>query len=270
MNTDASTDTAPPKSGIARALCVINAIARSQHPLGVSTIARETGLSKAVAHRILRELVAEDFLRFNEDTKFYRLGPGALDIGLAALRDLDVIAVAHRHLVALSRRAGTTSTLSVLQGWSRVYVDQVLASQEIRMSVALGSVHPLHAGSSSKAILAALPDHEVADYISHHRLDSLTEATITSADTLRQEIRRIRDLGYAASSEERQSGASSVAAAIYGATGRVIGALSVCGPPDMFARTRREELGSLVAETAATVSAELGHRPGHGGEGEVA
>lgn len=258
---DPAEEQGPPRSGIARVLAVMHAIARSAHPQGVSVIARETGLSKAVAHRILRELVSGDFLRFDEETKVYRLGAGALDIGLAAMRELDVPAVAHRHLVTLSRRAGETSTLSLRQGWSRVYVDQVLSEHEIRMTVALGTGHPLHAGSSSKAILAALPDTEVDDYIDHHRLDGVTDATITSAETLREEIARIRKLGYAASSGERQSGAASVAAAIFGAMGQVVGSVSLCGPQDMFTRRRMEELATWVRAAAADVSADLGHRP---------
>lgn len=246
------------RSGIARALAVIDAIGRSPRTQGVSMIARETGLPKAVAHRILRELVAGQFLRFDEETKVYRLGPGALNIGLAAMRELDLPAIAHRHLVALSERTGQTATLSVRQGWSRVYVDQVLSRQEIRMSVALGTSHPLHAGSSSKAILSALPDTEVDDYIAHHKLDSVTDATITSASTLREEIARIRGLGYAASYGERQAEAGSVAVAVHGAMGQVVGSVSVCGTKAMFDGDGRERLGEWVAAAAADISTDLG------------
>ncbi|WP_395108899.1 IclR family transcriptional regulator [Actinomadura sp. SCN-SB] len=263
---EAETKDGPSRSGIARALAVIDAISRSPEAQGVSVLAREIGLSKAVTHRILRELVAGRFLRFDETTKVYRLGPGALSIGLAALRELDVPAIAHRHLVSLSERTGETTTLSLRQGWSRVYVDQVLSSHEIRMSVALGTSHPLHAGSSSKAILAALPDTEVDDYIAHHRLDSVTDATITSADELREEIRRIRALGYAVSSGERQSGAASVAAAIHGPAGQAIGSISVCGVQHMFTRTRSRSLGEQVIATAAAISADLGRGPSRAGD----
>ncbi|MFJ6567714.1 IclR family transcriptional regulator [Streptomyces sp. NPDC091292] len=246
------------RSGIARALAVIDAIGRAPHAQGVSVIARETGLPKAVTHRILRELVAGNFLAFDEETKVYRMGPGALNIGLAAMRELDIASIAHRHLVALSERTGQTATLSIRQGWSRVYVDQVLSRQEIRMSVALGTSHPLHAGSSSKAILAALPDSEREDYIAHHSLDSVTDATITSADTLRDEISTIRAVGYAVSVGERQVEAASVAAALHGPIGQVVGSVSVCGTKNMFSEAGSRQLGEWVARAAADISADLG------------
>ncbi|MEU1303830.1 IclR family transcriptional regulator [Streptomyces shenzhenensis] len=255
---DAEQQSSRSRSGIARALAVIDAIARAPHAQGVSVIARETGLPKAVTHRILRELVAGNFLAFDEDTKVYRMGPGALNIGLAAMRELDIASVAHRHLVALSERTGQTSTLSVRQGWSRVYVDQVLSHQEIRMSVALGTSHPLHAGSSSKAILAALPDTEVEDYITHHSLDGVTDATITSAETLRDEISVIRAAGYAVSVGERQVEAASVAAALHGPIGQVVGSVSVCGTRAMFEEASSSRLGEWVARAAADISADLG------------
>lgn len=249
------------RSGLGRALAVIDIISqRAPQTLGVSTIARELGLPKAVAHRILKELVGDRFLSFDEHTKQYRLGPGALAVGLAALRALDVPEIAHGHLVRLVQTAGETATLSTRQGWSRVYIDQVLSPHEIRMSVSLGTIHPLHSGSSSKAILAALQDAEIDDYLAHHRLDKLTEATITSERVLRDEIRRIRLQGYAVSLGERQSGAGSVAAPILIGTGQVFGSISLCGPRDRFTRDVCESHGALAAEAAAEISAAVGFR----------
>lgn len=255
------------RSGLARALAVIGVIAeRSPQTLGVSTIARELALPKAVTHRMLKELVVSGFLSFDERTKQYRLGPGALAVGLAALRALDVPAIAQPYLVGLVEATGETATLSVRQGAWRVYVDQVLSPHEIRMSVSLGTRHPLHAGSSSKAILAALTDAEIEDYLAHHALDPVTDTTITSAAALRAEISRIRQRGYAVSMGERQAGAGSAAAAIRTATGQIFGSISVCGPQDRFKPPVREAHGELVARTAAEVSAQLGFRPTPGAD----
>ncbi|MEU7979154.1 IclR family transcriptional regulator [Micromonospora sp. NPDC049081] len=264
-------DDRPVRSGLGRALDVINIIAgRAPETLGVSTIARELGLPKAVAYRILKELVADDFLSFNEETKRYRLGTGALAVGLAALRALDVPEIARRYLVRLVRGTGETATLSVRQGWIRVYIDQVLSPHEVRMSVSLGTSHPLHSGSSSKAILAALPAVELDEYLGQP-LDRVTPSTITDPDLLRAELARIRRQGYAVSLGERQNGAGSVAAAVRYGTGQVFGSISLCGPQDRFTPQVCAAHGALVAAAAGEISAELGFRPpmprSGGGEG---
>ncbi|MEU5723692.1 MULTISPECIES: IclR family transcriptional regulator [unclassified Micromonospora] len=254
-------DASRTRSGLGRALDVINIIAaRAPETLGVSTIARELGLPKAVAHRILKELVADEFLSFDEETKRYRLGAGALTVGLAALRAMDVPDIARRYLVRLVRTSGETATLSVRQGWYRVYIDQVLSPHEVRMSVSLGTSHPLHSGSSSKAILAALSDAEAEDYLDNQPLEAVTPSTITSPVRLRAELARIRRQGYAVSMGERQSGAGSVAAAVRYSTGQVFGSISLCGPQNRFTPEVCAGHGALVAAAAAEISAELGFR----------
>ncbi len=255
-------------SGLDRALAVLSFIAeRSPDPVGVSTVARDLDLPKAVAHRILKELTGNRFLRFDESTKQYRLGAGALSIGLAAMRGVDVSSVARRHMRALVEATGETATLSVRQGHSRVYIDQVLSPHEIRMSISLGSVHPLFAGSSSKAILAALDDDEIAEYLEHVALTPITGATITSLDQLREDLAQTRRQGYAVSVGERQAGAASAAAAIRLASGDVFGSLSVCGPSDRIPGDRLPELGELVVRTAQAISAEIGYVPSAGSTG---
>ncbi|MCR1783751.1 IclR family transcriptional regulator [Nocardioides carbamazepini] len=251
-----------PKSGLLRALGVINLVAaRAPETIGVSTVARELDLPKAVAHRILKEFTAATFLVFDDTTKQYRLGPGSLTLGLAALRDLDVPKVARPHLDRLVAATGETATLSVRNAWSRVYVDQVLSPHEIRMSISLGTSHPLHAGSSSKVILAHLPASEIDQYLEDSALERVTTHTITTEDELRAELAQVREQGYAVSMGERQAGAGSVAAPVHRASGEVFGSISLCGPRDRFTADVRERNARLVMKTAAEISSELGYAP---------
>lgn len=248
------------RSGLARALRVLRLISdRTPETLGVSTIARELDLPKAVVHRIVKEFTAAGFLSFDEQTKHYRLGRTAITMGLTALRVIDVPRIAHPFLEQIVRRTAETATLSVRHGWSRVYVDQVLSPHEIRMSIQLGSSHPLHAGSSSKVILAHLDDDEIDRFFEDNQaLAPLTSATITDAAELRAELAQIRAVGHATSRGERQAGAGSVAAPIRRVTGDVFGAISLCGPLDRFAAAG--DTAELLCETADRISAELGYR----------
>jgi len=249
------------KSGLLRAMDVINLIAdRAPETLGVTAVARELDLPKAVAHRMLKEFVAARFLAFNDGTKRYSLGPRALTVGLAALRTLDVPAAARPYMERLVQVTGETTTLSMRQGWTRLYVDQVVSPREVRMTVALGTQHPLHAGSSSKSILAAMPEDAVGEYLAGERLLALTSTTIVDPDALLLDLSRIRHQGFAVSMGERQVAAGSVAAAIHDAAGEVWGSISLCGPSDRFAPELWESLGSLVADAALSISRDVGYR----------
>lgn len=249
-------------SGLDRALQVIYAVGEAGPAgIGVSALSRELALSKAVTHRILKVLSDDGFLTFDDESKKYTLGPGALQIGLAAMRQLDIQRIARPLLERLVAQTGETATLSVRQRWSRVYVDQVLSPQEIRMSVSIGQAYPLHAGASSKALLAAMEDSEIQQYLDTHPLDNVTATTISSREQLLAEIAMIRRRGYAVSAGERDAGAASVAAAVRGANGRALGSISVCGPLARFQTAELPHYGELVASAALEASRAAGYRP---------
>ncbi len=160
-------------------------------------------------------------------------------------------------LVALSREIEETATLSVLSGDARMYVDQVTPRREIVMSVPLGLLFPLHAGASSKAMLAFLPEADV-DRALRAPLPALTGSTLTDARVLREELLEVRAQGFATSAGERQAGAASVAAPIFDHRGRPVAAISICGPAERFGH-RVTEVGAALPSITARVSSRLGH-----------
>ena len=225
--------------------------------LGVSEIARELDLSKAVVHRILQSLVSRSFVAADPQTRGYRLGPAALAVGARALHDFDLRNVARPVLRRLREETRETTTLSAMLRGSRVYLDQYESPQEIKMTVELGRPHPLHAGASSRAMLAFLPE-EAWDAVAAAGLPRMTPETIDDPRTLRRRLVEVRTRGYATSRGERQHGAGSVAAPVFGMDGEVVGAISVCGPVERFDRAAIELFVPLVTAAAAEISHALG------------
>jgi DNA-binding IclR family transcriptional regulator len=250
------------RASIDRFLRVIYHIAQARDGhVGVTEVAKELSLSKAVVHRILRGLVEGDFANHDEVTRRYSLGPGALKVGLATLRELDVPKVAHPIMQRLVNQTGETLTLSLWQGQSRVYVDQIVSPKPVRYSVEIGHPSPMYAGSSSKSILAALPREKSKELLdSLGELRALTENTIIDRALLEVELEKTRERGYAISFGERVSDAASVAAVIFQADGRVFGAMSLCGPKGRIDRELMEEYGELVRDAALEVSTTMGYR----------
>jgi DNA-binding IclR family transcriptional regulator len=225
----------------------------------VTEIAQALGLSKAAVHRILASLRSRSFVELDEDTRRYSLGPASFELGLSYLARIDVRSLAAPELAWLSRETQETATLSVLAGEGRIYVDQVTPPREIVMSVPLGQRFPLHAGSSSKALLAFLPNDEVENYL-HGQLRQFTETTRTDPDELRRDLAQIRSRGFATSAGERQAGAASVAAPVLDHSGRPVATMSVCGPAERLA-AELDHAATLLLEATARVSVRMGHRP---------
>lgn len=242
---------------VERAADVLSAFTEADgESLGVTELAQQLGLSKAVIHRILASLRVKGYVELDEESRRYELGPQALALGLTYLQKIDVRDRARPVLRELSDGTGETATLSVRRGWVRMYVDQVTPAREVKMSVQLGHPWPLHAGSSSKAFLAFLPEADIDAYL-RHDLDPITPATITDPERLRKELKRIRKAGYATSMGERQEGAGSVASPIFDHEGQPIAAISVCGPIERF-RGELDEIAPQVVEATRRLSRSLG------------
>jgi DNA-binding IclR family transcriptional regulator len=243
---------------VERALTVLLAFTESDRVLGVSDIARSLGLPKSAVHRILATLLKVGFVERDEPTGRYRLGPRAIDLGMVAMGTADIRAMALPIMQELSRQTSETVTLSMLVGRERVYVSQVEGPNTIRMTVRVGARYPLYAGASGRAILAALPPAERDAYLASTELAALTEDTITSPAMLLAEVNRVRELGYAHSSGERDPWAAAVAAPLVTSRGRVVGSVSVCGPRQRFGAAEVAAYGAAVVEAAAVLSAGIG------------
>lgn len=241
----------PPVAAVLRTADVLSCLAESPNrPVGVTEIATALGLSKAVVFRILVSLLDRGYVEFDAQSRRYLLGPRSLTLGMAYLERADVRQPAHDALVTLSARSSETATLSLRTGWERMYVDQVLPPDDIKMVVTIGRPFPLHAGASSKAFLAFLSFAEQDRFFAEHRsLPSLTERTIVDEAALRAELAEIVERGYADSRGERQHGAGSVAAPIFGADGLPLAVISVCGPIDRFEGRRADAARLLLKET---------------------
>ncbi len=250
-------------TAIERAADVLTLFANADSStLGVTEIAQQLELSKAVVHRILTSLRRKAYIELDEETRRYSLGSAALNLGLSQMQRLDVRTVARTFMQGLSDATRETATLSIRSGDHRSYIDQITPSREVKMTVQLGQPFPLHAGASSKVFLAFLPESERDEYLGSGDLERLTEHTLTDQRSLRDEIRRIREQGYATSSSERQAGASSVASPIFDHEGRPIAVMSVCGPTERFADEVEAARDLLLAATKS-VSEKLGYRSSH-------
>lgn len=243
----------------ARAADVLLEFGRRSSALGVSEIARSTGMSKAVAHRILTTFVECGLLLYEPSTRRYLLGPAAATLGARALDVSPLRRMAREALVDLQRATGETATVTGRLPGGRVYLDQVESTQEIKMTVELGRRFDLHSGSSGRIILAHLSEEEQDDLLSRP-LPRLTGTTIVDPASLRAALREARERGVCRSTGERQEGAGSIAAPVFGADGAVIGSVSVCGPSYRMTEEACDRYESALVEAAQRVSRALGHR----------
>ncbi|WP_432826144.1 IclR family transcriptional regulator [Dactylosporangium sp. CA-092794] len=252
--------TSPPATQAQRLCAVLVAFSEGiGTTLGVSEIARHLDIPKSAVHRTLAALLEVGLIERDADSSRYRLGSRAATLAMAALGVPDVRTSALPYLQELSQLTGETATFTLMIANERVYIEQVASPQDVRMSVEIGRRYPLYAGASGRSILAGLPQHELDAYLRSVEFVALTPATLTDTESLRAEVKRAGETGYAASRGERDPWAASVAAPVFGPF-RVIGSMSVCGPAARMSDADLIRFGELVRHSAASLSRSLGFR----------
>ena len=244
-----------------RALDVLEALGAAGE-LGVSEIASRTGLVVSTAHRLLATLVARGYVAQNPANGRYMLAYKVLELvdaheaGTAALR-----AAARPHLERIREATGETANLVVLEADRVVYADQVEGSHSIRMFTELGSSALAHTTGSGKAILAYRPPEAIERLYPRERepFERLTPQTLTTLAGLRDDFVRIRRRNYALDNEEHEEGVSCVASPVFDAGGTACAAISISGPTARIVHADPGEVGRLLSEHAAAVSAALGY-----------
>lgn len=226
---------------------------------GVTDLAAEAGMPKSTVYRVLRVLLRHEILAQDPLTKRFRLGLGALELGRRAYEGMELRQVALPVLQRIAALSDETVVLEVLnQEHDRVVcVERAQRQTGLRLILDVGSTAPLHAGASSKVLLAFLPDEEIEAVIARG-LPALTARTITDADRLRRDLAEIRERGYAVSYEETDEGAAGVAAPIWDRTGHVVAGLTIAGPLSRLNQATVSRYVDLARDGAQQIAMELG------------
>jgi DNA-binding IclR family transcriptional regulator len=214
-------------SSITRAFSILETVAAAGgRGLPFARIVDNTGIPKATAHRLLRELVDLSVLTFDPTTRHYRGGVLLARLGADVSANYDLRRVARPHLETLQAETGHVATLGIRSDDEGVYVDKIEPDDfSIRLHSEVGKSFPLHCTAMGKVLLAHGPA-EIVRRIGKRQLPKLTRHTMTDAAELRGELERIREAGYAIDREEITRGLMCVAAPIYDAHGNVAGAMS--------------------------------------------
>ena len=237
-----------------RALRLLTVIAEAAHPPNGPELARRAGVNRSTAWRLLATLEHHDLVNRDQATGRYTVGFGAARIASA---------VDHGGLVRRARpivrwllaKTGEVSTLTVARGRSLVTVDEAIGDQIVSVRW-IGSHNPLTISSVGKLLLASLPADELEALLAEP-VERRTPHTITDPDVLRAVIDEVRQTGVGTSIGEWEIGLNGFSAAARDGAGRPLAYLSVVGPEFRLPASRVDEVGPLLLEAAARLSADL-------------
>ncbi|MET7995477.1 IclR family transcriptional regulator [Amycolatopsis sp. NPDC005232] len=231
-----------------RVAAILGAFRPGDDTVGVSELARRTGLAKTTVHRLTRHLCDNGLLE--PDGTALRLGLRLFEIGQLAIRRRGLVEAARPSLADLREATRNTVHLAVLEGTEVVYLDVLRGPDAPDVPSRIGGRFPAHATGVGKAILAFSPEPLVARVIDAG-LPRISRRTITAPGLLRRQLARIHAEGVAFEREESGVGVVCAASPLLDAAGTAVAAISITG---WATRMRTERVAPAVRTVALALS----------------
>jgi len=214
-------------SVLGKARLILEAFGVDDVDLSLTEISRRTGISKASVYRLNQELL--DWGMLERSGQEYRLGLRAFELGSRVPRIRVLRDGIRPYMESLYYSVKETVHLAVLDGLEVLYLEKVAGAPQATRPSRIAGRLPLHSTATGKVMLA-YGTGDLLEAVVARGLDRITPATIVLPRMLAQQLRRVREDGYAVEREETTTGYCSVAVPIFGASGLLLGSLSVTAP----------------------------------------
>jgi DNA-binding IclR family transcriptional regulator len=238
---------------------VVRALEQAQGPLPLREIARRAAMPASKAHVYLASFLREGLVA-QDSGGDYRLGPFAVQLGLSAVRQTDLLGIAWPELEALRAATHCTVYLSVWGNRGPVILAKLDGARQGSLVVAVGYVLPLRRTSTGLAFAAHLPAPE------WQALLAAEPAEPGDPRALAATLREVRRQGYATTTHRHIVGMHAIAAPVLDHTGRPAAALTLLGPAEMLSGGPDSAVVRALIGGAARLSLRLGHAPGAAGD----
>ena len=238
-----------------KALIILLAFEPQNREIGTVKLSEMVGLHKSTVSRLLKVLVAYNFIQQNPQTKKFSLGSANIRLGQALHQSLEtnLVQIAKPFLDDLRDRLNETVILEALSGDSMIMVYLAEGSRMVRLHGSIGDRIPFHAASGAKAFLAFCTQN-IRDALLGEKLPRFTNNTITDPKELNLQLEEIRKKGFAFDQEEVDEGTSAVGAPILDYEGNPAAAIVVAGPSQRIAWPGDSLIVSALKETAEKIS----------------
>ena len=243
---------------VRKALKILNCLAESPTPMGVTQLASQLQYPKSSVFDILESLRAEEYIeRVSESAPTYRIGVQSFRVGCAYGAHTDLCRFARPILWNLSEQTGASAYLAKEQDGVLLYLEKAEGKASVRSACTIGSTNELYRTGLGKALLAAYAPARVR--ATAGSLTRRTPRTITTMDALEAELVQIRRRGYAIDDGEDNELLYCVAAPVFDYRNEPIGAISVSMVRGTVDASEQAEAGRKIQRAALELSGKMGY-----------
>ncbi|MDX3907805.1 MAG: IclR family transcriptional regulator [Pigmentiphaga sp.] len=234
---------------------LVRAIEEAGRALSLKEVSERAGMARSNAHLYLSTFVDLGVLARN-GSGHYLLGPYALQLGLAALKNSNVVDVTEGPMRGLQAATGHHVHLSIWGNYGPTIVKNVEGACAVPVPVRVGFVVPLRSSATGLVFLAHQPSGVTEPIAAKERAGSAPDRSLT------ERLAAVRQNGYAMTEAEFYAGCCALAAPIFDHTGHICAALAVLDLSARMAPAQRAKTLTLLKKAVQDTQVLLGYRAG--------
>ena len=240
---------------------LVRALEAAGRPMSLTQLAAAADMPTSQAHLYLASYVHEGLVQQDPSTSRYELGPYALQLGLSALRGMNMVDLAREELERLRDRSGESVHFSVWAERGPCIFINVDGARPLPFSSRIGFVLPLLASATGRVFLAHM---RAADTDALLEAESKTwrEAghALGRVDVV-ELVEKVRRIGYAHTDSLVNIGLAGLAAPVFDYADRICGALTITAPSGTLSASASSPAVEALLASARALSARLSGRP---------
>jgi len=247
---------------------LLTALADGKGSRSLKELCWATGMGPSKAHSYLVSYLRIGLVLQDQATSRYALGPEALRLGLAALRQLDVMEAARQPMTSLREQTGHTVSLSVWGNHGPTVVRWVEGDEPILADPKLGAVMPVLWSTIGRVFFAFLPESRTKPFTKSEARRSTETAALSPAA-----LAKMREIVRADGLAVREEPAGVIGSDIYQPTKALsapifrhenvlVAVLTIVGPARSVDTRVGGPLATKLVASAAQISGVLGYQPG--------
>jgi DNA-binding IclR family transcriptional regulator len=193
-----------------KAFAILEEIAYGQAELGISDLARKLEIPKSTVYGIIQALKEIGALIQSENTHKFKLGPTLVRLGNQAFSGINIRSVARPYMNKLSEEYKETIFMGIFDEQGVTIIEKADSPLDLKISSPLGTRIPIFAGATGKVFLSRMRKKMLDKILMERSIPKYTENSIIDPVKYRQELKKVRRLGYAKDFEEYIQGVNAI------------------------------------------------------------
>jgi DNA-binding IclR family transcriptional regulator len=234
---------------------ILQALITAGRPLPLKDLAQLARMHPGKAHRYLVSLTWTELVAQDEASGHYGVGPMAVALGLAGLRNVDVVRTSVSLLPSLRDEINETVLLAIWTPQGPVVFAFEESSRPVYMNIRVGSILPLIATATGRVFAAFLPRETVAPLLETEVKALRPPLSAAKVDKLLEDTRQ---LGLACVKGDLVPGVHAIAAPLFDHKERIAGVIGALGRSEELDVDYQGAVAKALRSTAAEISRRLG------------